>query len=139
MFQESCHYSNTYQSVIKIVHFRSSNVAGVAYQRKLCDKTQKYNQQHVGFNSCNSWKQMMYNLSLPLLSLRTVNTVTHSYTWYKIHRLFCQYFHWVKTDTILGVVLKWVQFFLVSNFAKFYVQTSGRTEVFLQFLRLYLH
>jgi len=41
-----------------------------------------------------------------------------------IHRLFCHCFYWLKTDRILDVVFKTIQFFFPSLFAKFHFQIS---------------
>jgi len=71
--------SKTHLIPIKIHHSLTLKFAVAQNQRWRSDLSQNNKQQHVAFNSCNSLKQVICKLSLPLLHLRTVNTVTHSY------------------------------------------------------------
>jgi hypothetical protein len=64
-----------YQIVIKIDNFRRSKVAAFADQHQVDDETQTDNQQHNGFNFCNSRKQLIFRM----FCLCTVDTLTHSY------------------------------------------------------------
>ena len=61
---------------------------------------------------------MICKLCLPLLSLRTVNTMTHSYdTSAVLPKILRQ-----KIDRILEIIFTSVQFFIFSCCAKFHVQ-----------------
>ena len=77
---------------------------------------------------------MICKLSLPLLFLRTVNTVTHSYdTSAVLPQLLFE-----KHRQYFGRVFKFLQFFFAQCCAKFHDKTSEWTECFKEILRIYL-
>ena len=119
LFQKLCQYTHTYLIPIYI-HVLGSNDAVAGSRRQLGDQTQKDNQQHFGFNFCNSWKEVMCKLSLPFLPLCTVNTVKHSYG----TSTFIPQLYWLNTDRILDIFNKSVQFFFATSWAKFHIPTS---------------
>jgi len=55
-----------------------------------------------------------------------------------IRLLFSLNFYWLKTDRILDVVFKTVQFFFPSSFAKFHFQISDWRERLKEVLGHYL-
>ena len=70
-------------------------------------------------------KEVMCKLYLSFLSLRTVNTVTHSLGTLD----FIPHIYWLITDRTLDVVCKSLQFFFAASSAKFHIQISQWTYV----------